>query len=273
MVVETTIAEPAAAASPSPAAVPPIRDKIRFRFRKDGALRWLSHHDLMRTVERMLRRAVLPIRSTEGFHKHPRMTFALAMPLGVIGCEEVLELELEQLLAVEEIHERLSRQCPPGLTLLSIRRIDPKAGAQVRRLAYRCRVPAERCPNIQEKIMGALALSEWWVERKKPAPPRRMNIRPFISELTLTPLSSDQDSAAGEQSLEMTLWLRPEGTGRPEEILQLLGVGDLLPQGLVLERSRLELHDEVFTPSSLVSSQEGSASSDPPDQSFLTQDQ
>src|SRR5436309_1708468 len=85
----------------------PFRDKVRIRFRKDGALRWLSHHDLLRTVERMLRRAQLPISSTQGFHKHPRMSFALAMPLGVIGCEEVLELELDQLLAVEDIHDRL----------------------------------------------------------------------------------------------------------------------------------------------------------------------
>jgi radical SAM-linked protein len=235
MVVETPTSEPAVSAS----IAPPFRDKIRFRFRKDGALRWLSHHDLMRTVERMLRRADLPFRSTQGFNPHPCMRFALAMPLGVIGCEEVLELEMAQPLAVEEIHARLSRQCPPGLTLLSIRRIDPRGGAQVRRLGYRCRVPAERCPDLEGKITEANALSEWWVERHKPTP-RRINIRPFISELTLTPTEAPR-----EVTLEITLWLRPEGTARPEEVLQLLGISDLMPQGLVLERSRLELHDEI----------------------------
>jgi len=51
-------------------------DKFRIRFRKVGDLRLLSHHDLMRTFERMLRRAGLPFRSTEGFHPKPRMVFA-----------------------------------------------------------------------------------------------------------------------------------------------------------------------------------------------------
>ena len=139
----------------------------------------------MRNVERMLRRAELPFRSTQGFNPHPHMSFALAMPLGVIGCEEVLEVEMEQPLPADEIRARLGRQCPPGLTLLSVRRIDPKAGPGAR-LGYRCRVPASRCQAIERQIAVALALSEWWVERKKPVP-RRVNIRPFLSEVTLTP--------------------------------------------------------------------------------------
>ena len=73
------------------------RDKVRLRFRKDGSLRWLSHHDLLRTFERMLRRSALPFRSTQGFHPHPRLVFALSLPLGVVGVEEVAELELDDL--------------------------------------------------------------------------------------------------------------------------------------------------------------------------------
>ena len=65
---------------------PPVaRDKVRIRFRKDGSLRLLSHHDLLRTFERMLRRANLPYHRTQGFHPHPRLVFALSLPLGVIG--------------------------------------------------------------------------------------------------------------------------------------------------------------------------------------------
>lgn len=220
---------------------PPFRDKVRFRFRKDGALRWISHHDLLRTVERMLRRANLPFRSTEGFHPHPRMSFALAMPLGVIGCEEVLELEMAEQAPVEEIQARLASQCPPGLQLLSIRRINPRSNAQVRRLGYRCRVPTDCSQSLQQKIHDVLAQTECCVQREKPVP-RRVNLRPFFSELTLTPASP------AEMMLEMIFWLHPEGTARPDEVLQLLGLGNQLAQGLVLERSRLELHDEICSP-------------------------
>src|SRR6478752_3633404 len=69
-----------------------LGDKLRFRFRKVGDLRLLSHHDLMRCLERMLRRAAIPFKSTAGFHPGPRLVFALSLPLGVVARDEVLEL-------------------------------------------------------------------------------------------------------------------------------------------------------------------------------------
>lgn len=57
-------AQAAQPSAPVPAPAP-IREKVRVRFRKGGDLRLVSHHDLMRTFERMLRRASLPFRSTD----------------------------------------------------------------------------------------------------------------------------------------------------------------------------------------------------------------
>src|ERR1700722_3525423 len=75
---------------------PMLGDKLRFRFSKTGTLRLLSHHDLMRCLERMLRRAALPFKSTAGFHPGPRVVFALSLPLGVAGLDEVVEIEFLQ---------------------------------------------------------------------------------------------------------------------------------------------------------------------------------
>src|SRR5207302_11139549 len=133
--------------APAPAPSLPevsVRDKVRLRFRKSADLRLLSHHDLMRTFERMLRRAALPFRRTQGFHPHPRIVFALSLPLGVVGCAEVVEIELDEILPLDEIRQRMTRQCPPGLDILSIDRIPPRATAQVRRLCYRIAVPDDR---------------------------------------------------------------------------------------------------------------------------------
>src|SRR5262245_27743209 len=100
------------------------REKFRIRFRKTCDLRLVSHHDLMRCFERMLRRAELPFHSTEGFNPKPRMVFALSLGLGIEGWEEVVELELDEALPADEVQARLARQAPAGLTLLSVRRID-----------------------------------------------------------------------------------------------------------------------------------------------------
>src|SRR5437867_8333000 len=89
--------------------------KFRIRFRKAGDLRLVSHHDLMRCFERMLRRAELPFHSTEGFNPHPRMAFALSLPLGVVGTDEVVELELNEALPPAGVQQRLARQARPAL--------------------------------------------------------------------------------------------------------------------------------------------------------------
>src|ERR1051326_7956012 len=98
-----------------------IGDKFRIRFRKRGELRFLSHHDLMRTFERMLRRATIPFRSSSGFHPKPRLVFPLSLPLGVAGLNEAVELELSEERPADEILSRLAAQAPAGLDLLSIR--------------------------------------------------------------------------------------------------------------------------------------------------------
>ncbi len=171
-----TLAPPPPAGGPSP-----TRDKVRIRFRKDGALRLLSHHDLMRCFERMLRRAALPVRQSKGFHPKPRLVFALSLPLGVIGCEEVVELELDEILPPEEVRERLVRQAPTGLTILSLRRIDFKAGAQVRTLTYRIALPDDRVAEAARRAAELMAASECWAERTRPEP-RRVNLRPWLLE-------------------------------------------------------------------------------------------
>ena len=238
---------PTLALSPPSGGLPPTRDKVRLRFRKDGALRLLSHHDLMRCFERMLRRAALPVRQSQGFHPKPRLVFALSLPLGVIGCEEVVELELDEILPPEVVRERLVRQAPAGMEILSLRRIDFKAGAQVRSLTYRIAIPEERCNETARRAAELMAASERWAERTRPEP-RRVNLRPWLLDLRMTA------AVPHSTSLEMELCLTPAGTARPEEVLTALGLLDLLEAGAVLERARLELVDE--SPPSLA---EGSA--------------
>lgn len=214
-------------------------DKVRFRFRKDGALRLLSHHDLMRSFERMLRRADLPYRSSQGFHPKPRLIFALSLPLGIIGLDEVAELELEEVLSIDELRERLVRQSPPGLEILSIRRIGPRDQAQVRRLCYRLTLPLERVASVRDRIAALMAASECHLERIKPTR-RFVDVRPFLSDLRVV-----EDHAKPQAALELELWLTPAGTARPEELLALLGIQDLRDAGAVLQRAWLELHDEI----------------------------
>lgn len=209
------------------------RDKVRIRFRKAGDLRLVSHHDLMRCFERMLRRADLPFRSTEGFTPKPRLVFALSLALGVVGCQEVVELELDDEVPLEVIQARLTQQAPPGLEVLSIRRIPCKITAQVQRVCYRVPIPPDRLIPLTERVADLLATSECWVNRVRPQP-RRFDLRPYLRDISVHP-----------DGLEIELAVTPTGTARPEEVMELLGLGDVLEAGAVLQRTLLELQDEA----------------------------
>ena len=155
------------------------------------------------------------------------------------------------MLPIEEIEDRLRRQCPPGLQLLSVRRVPVKASAQVRSFCYRLLLPTVKVESTRLAISEVLGQRECWVERTKPSA-RHLDIRPFLRDLQLVDEINQRGSAASTPSqkesplfLEIDLWMTPTGTARPDEVLGLLGLTDLLEAGTVLERCRLELHDEI----------------------------
>jgi radical SAM-linked protein len=218
------------------AAKPRVCDKVRLRFRKGGDLRLVSHRDLMKCFERALRRAELPVHVSQGFHPMPRMVFALSLGLGIVGTNEILELEFDAPVEPEEVRGRLARQMPDGLVILAAERIAVKACARVRRAGYRVEVDADRRAGLAERIAELLARGEWWVERTRPQT-RRFDLRPLLSELRFA-----------NQHLEMMVWVTPSGTVRPAEVLEALGLGDLVEAGVPVERFCLELDDEIHDP-------------------------
>lgn len=210
-------------------------DKVRFRFRKDGDLRLLSHHDLMRTCERLLRRAAIPFASTQGFHPQPRMVFASALSLGVIGHREVVEIETLTDCDPDDMRERMQRQAPLGLTFWLAERMPLSTTAQVCRAGYRLPIPSARADELRTACQRLLEQPHCWVERIHPQP-RTLDIRRFVLDL-----------AVRVDGLHLDLAVTPAGTARAEELLGVLGVRDLLMEGGILERLTLELTDETPT--------------------------
>jgi radical SAM-linked protein len=208
-------------------------DKVRIRFRKRGDLRFLSHHDLMRAFERMLRRAELPFCSTSGFHPKPRVVFALSLPLGVMGLDEVVEIELTEELPPNDILDRLRSQAPAGLEFVSACRILPNATGHVVRAVYRLPVPPHWIADLAERCSALLARDEIPVQRSHPQP-KRVDIRSYVLGVRTT-----------EDSLLLDLRVTPTGSARADELIELLDLSDLTDAGVVLERIKLELHDET----------------------------
>ena len=101
--------------------------KVRLRFAKCGDLRLVSHRDIMRCLERMFRRARVPMAVTQGFNPRPKMTFALALGLGIEGEREIVDLELSEPLDLTELLSRLTSVASPGFDWIDVRPLPANA--------------------------------------------------------------------------------------------------------------------------------------------------
>src|SRR3954451_17507900 len=132
------------------------RYKLRIRFAKQGDLRLVSHRDLMRTLERALRRAELPFSTTEGFNPKPRMSFPLPLGLGIEGRDELLELELREPVPPDEVRRRLAEHAPPGFAVRSVEPLALGDRARVDAVRYEVPIPPERRSAAHEAVRSLL---------------------------------------------------------------------------------------------------------------------
>ena len=115
---------------------------VRLRYTKLGKVRWISHRDVARALERSFRVAQLPLAFTEGFSPRPKVSFGLALSVGHESDAEYLDVELARPVAPAHLPGVLSGALPEGIDV---------TGA----------VPlAERAPALQEAITAVAAAAE-----------------------------------------------------------------------------------------------------------------
>jgi len=94
--------------------------KVNFVFSKKGLMRYISHLDLMRLFTRAFRRADLPIKMTEGFSPHPKLSLKRALKLGVESENEEASIVLKEEIGREDFTSRLQKQLPEGIVIKNV---------------------------------------------------------------------------------------------------------------------------------------------------------
>src|SRR5688572_12150667 len=96
----------------------PVVQRIRIRYAKRGPLRFTSHRDFARAVERAIHRANVPIAFSQGFTPHPKISFSSAAPTGVASEAEYLEIGLRERVDPEQLRAALDSALSPGLDVV-----------------------------------------------------------------------------------------------------------------------------------------------------------
>lgn len=83
-------------------------------------MKYISHLDLMRLFQRALRRADLPIKMTQGFSPHPKLSIKRALKLGLESDNEEAVVVFKEQINPEEFKQRLQKQLPEGIYIKSV---------------------------------------------------------------------------------------------------------------------------------------------------------
>ena len=184
--------------------------RIQVKFIKQGSLRFISHHNLMKLFERAIRRARISVKMSEGYNPRPKIAYPLALPVGIKGIDEKLEMELCEQMEVSELETRLKKQLPENMQITSVEPITSKVKSTVKDVTY---VVIPKNGKMPEAGITDELLSKNDVIIQRKGKKRAFNIRPSIERI-------NTDS----QSIDLDLKMTPEGMARPEEVLLHLGL-------------------------------------------------
>ena len=90
-------------------------DKLRLRFEKTGRAVYISHLDLMHTMQRAFSRAGYELKYSEGFNPHPQISIALPLSVGVASLCEIMDFRLKTDVDLSQLPERLTAVMPEGI--------------------------------------------------------------------------------------------------------------------------------------------------------------
>lgn len=192
------------------------------RYSKKGPARYTAHLDLMRVLERAMRRAELPVAFSEGFNPHPKMSIAAPLPVGTEGLAELAEVELNRPVEPAELTRRLNDNLPEGLEVRESMVIPGNAPALMAALDRATYIVNLDTGDISGGITDRalrdfMALDRVEVTRRgKDGREKTRDIRPGILKMDLLP--------GGDREVTLRLELKTGSAMnvRPAEVLAAL---------------------------------------------------
>jgi radical SAM-linked protein len=223
---------------------------VRLRYTKRGKIRWISHRDVARALERAFRVAELPLAFTAGFSPRPKVSFGLALSTGHESDAEYLDLELTHDVDLEVLPESLTAALPEGMAVRGAYRLTGRAPALQEIVtavewrvdlvdAHDAPVPAS---DARARVERALVAGELPTDRRRKGREVVEDVRPVIRRLeVIEPLDElDDGDGPAEQAatttVVMELSTQPR-SAKPDEVLAAIARATGAPGDLVAARS------------------------------------
>jgi radical SAM-linked protein len=215
---------------------PPAVQRLRLRYAKRGRLRFSSHRDFQRSLERALRRAGVPMAYSAGFNPHPKVSYANAAPTGAASEAEYLEIALAERCDPGLLRQALDDALPDGLDLVDAVEAGPGTLAdRLQASLWRVELPGLDPRELDVALATFLAAERVEVQRMTKTGLRTFDAREAVVRAHVT--GPDAGSGAGQQSSPYGLCAilqvvvrHATPAVRPDDVLAALrAVADLAP--------------------------------------------
>ncbi|MBT0651489.1 TIGR03960 family B12-binding radical SAM protein [Geomobilimonas luticola] len=218
--------------TPVPAETPPTR--IRIRFSKTGPMRFLSHLEMLTLFTRAVGRSRVPIRYSQGFHPHPKFSFATALSVGVESWAEYLDMELAEPWSADKVKDALNSVLPAGVEILESAEIplnSTSLSVIMDKVRYRVTLPGERDLDLPARVASFLAREHHPYHREKKGKSQDFDLRTELHDLRTT-----------DGKLEMVV-----GRGKPLEFTAVItGLSPEELKGTRIEKLEVFFNNSPF---------------------------
>jgi radical SAM-linked protein len=213
--------------------VVPAVQRLRIRYAKRGPLRFSSHRDFQRALERALRRARVPMAYSAGFSPHPKVSYANAAPTGAASEAEYVEIAVVRRCDPDAVRAELDAALPPGLDVVDVveARTSDLVG-QLQASRWRIEVPGVDADRLGQAWAAVWAAEALPVQRLMKQGPRTLDLRPALVGGVVA------DAGALGAALEVTV-RNVTPTVRPDELVVALREVGGLPPGDPARATRL----------------------------------
>ncbi|MHB8452618.1 MAG: TIGR03936 family radical SAM-associated protein [Mycobacteriales bacterium] len=162
---------------------PPVVQRLRVQYAKRGRLRFTSHRDIARALERAIRRAGLPIAFSAGFTAHPKVSYLGAAATGAASEAEFVEIGLAERREPSAVCAALDAALPPGLDVLRVVEVLPGTPALADRVEasrWRVELPGTPPELVRTAVTRFLAEPEVRVIRRTRDGQRELDARAAV---------------------------------------------------------------------------------------------
>ena len=217
--------------------------RLRIRYAKRGRLRFISHRDFARALERALRRAGAPVAFSAGFSPHPKISYVGAAPTGAASEAEYVEVALAERVDPDEFARAVDASLPPGLDIVEC--VEAAGGSLPDRIdgsAWDVRLPGVAVEAAQHALAAFLAAEVVEVERRTKDGHRTIDARGAVRHAEVRASGDDLSCAILSVVVRHTT-----PAVRPDDVLSgLRAVAELdLPAPPEATRSAQGLLDEA----------------------------